>query len=75
MMHKSGSVPSLDESRSEEYKRTREQMSIDGGNHEIQRMNTGLAGFKTKGVSGLKKAYRSPAAFNAALGLSDMVHS
>ena len=73
-MHMLGRVPSLEESKDEDYKITREQMSINGGNHEIQRLNTGLAGFKTKGVSGLDAVYRGTA-FKAAVGLSDYVHS
>ena len=70
-----GRVPTLDESRSEGYKLVREQMAINGGNHEIQRMNTGLAGFKTKGVSGLDAVYRDEGARRTALGLSEYVHS
>ena len=50
-------------------------MAINGGNHEIQRMNTGLAGFKTKGVSGLDAVYRDEGARRTALGLSEYVHS
>ena len=73
-IHMLGEVPPLTDSESEDYRITREQMSIDGGNHEIQRMNTGLAGFKTKGVSGLDAVYRGTA-MQAALGLSDHVHS
>jgi hypothetical protein len=69
-----GRVPSLEESEDEDYKITREQLSINGGNHEIQRMNTGLAGFKTKGVSGLDAVYRGTG-LKAAIGLSDHVHS
>jgi hypothetical protein len=37
-------------------------------------MNTGLAGFKTKGVSGLDAVYRGTG-LKAAIGLSDHVHS
>jgi hypothetical protein len=69
-----GRVPTLGESGNEDYKITREQMSINGGNHEMQRMNTGLAGFKTKGVSGLDAVYRG-GALKAAVGLSGHVHS
>ncbi len=70
-----GRVPTLDESRSAEYKLVREQIAINGGNYEIQRMNTGLAGFKTKGVSGLDAVYRDEGARRTALGLSKYVHS
>ena len=70
-----GRVPTLAESRSDEYKALREQIAINGGNHEIQRMNTGLAGFKTKGVSGLDSVYRDEEARRASLGLSKHVHS
>ena len=70
-----GRVPTLAESSSDDYKIVREQMAINGGNHEIQRMNTGLAGFKTKGVSGLDSAYRDEEARRASLGLSKHVHS
>ena len=73
-IHLLGRVPTLEESASEEYKEIREQVSINGGNHEMQRLNTGLAGFKTKGVSGLRAVYRGKT-FTAALGLSEYVHS
>ncbi len=70
-----GHVPTLAQSSSDDYKRIREQFVIDGGNHEIQRMNTGLAGFKTKGVRGLDAIYRNTGALLASLGLSKYVHS
>ena len=36
-------------------------MAINGGNLEMQRLNTGLAGFKTKGVDGLDALFTDEA--------------
>ena len=38
-----------------------QQVAINGGNLEMQRLNTGLAGFKTSGVAGLDKLFSDSA--------------
>ena len=38
-----------------------QQVAINGGNLEMQRLNTGLAGFKTSGVKGLDRLFSESA--------------
>lgn len=48
------------------------QVAINSGNLEMQRLNTGLAGFKTSNVAGLDALF-SPEARNMHRGLSHYV--
>ncbi|MBR5346504.1 MAG: hypothetical protein IK129_02555, partial [Deltaproteobacteria bacterium] len=71
-MDPQGNVPSPEYVRTEEEQRIDDQIAINSGNHEMQMYNTGLAGFKTKGVAGLDATF-SPEAMAVHRGLSSYV--
>ncbi len=71
-MDPQGTVPPPDYARNEEEQRIDDQIAINSGNHEMQVYNTGLAGFKTKGVAGLDATF-SPGAITVHRGLSNWV--
>ncbi|MBR5997553.1 MAG: hypothetical protein IK027_00405 [Deltaproteobacteria bacterium] len=56
-----GNVPPPEYAHNEEEQRIDDQIAINSGNHEMQMYNTGLAGFKTKGVAGLDATFSSEA--------------
>lgn len=61
-MHENGGLlPPFNEPRSRMDQQIFQQVAINGGNLEMQRLNTGLAGFKTKGVSGLDALFTDEA--------------
>ncbi len=72
MYERGGKVPPLDEPRTSVDEHIFHQVAINGGNLEMQRMNTGLAGFKTGGVEGLDKLF-SEGALEMHRGLSRYV--
>ena len=57
MYERGGDLPPLNQPRTSMDKHIFQQVAINGGNLEMQRMNTGLAGFKTSGVAGLDKLF------------------
>ncbi|MBQ7248995.1 MAG: hypothetical protein IJS21_03100 [Deltaproteobacteria bacterium] len=67
-----GNVPPPEYARNAEEQLIDDQIAINSGNHEMQKYNTGLAGFKTKGVAGLDATF-SPEAVAAHRGLSNWV--
>ena len=67
-----GTLPPLAGPRTNMDRRILHQVAINGGNFEMQRMNTGLAGFKTKHVTGLENLFRDTV-LKVQLGLSDHV--
>ena len=67
-----GNVPPPEYARNEDEQRIDDQIAINSGNHEMQMYNTGLAGFKTKGVAGLDATF-SPEAMAVHRGLSSYV--
>ena len=58
---RNGSLPPLDEPGASMDKHIFQQVAINGGNLEMQRLNTGLAGFKTSGVKGLDRLFSESA--------------
>ena len=61
-MHENGGLlPPFDAPRSSMDQQIFQQVAINGGNLEMQRLNTGLAGFKTKGVAGLDALFTDEA--------------
>lgn len=56
-----GQIPPLTHRQTEDERHVFQQIAINSGNLEFQRMNTGLAGFKTKGVSGLDALFDADA--------------
>lgn len=61
-MHENGGLlPRFDAPRSRMDRQIFQQVAINGGNLEMQRLNTGLAGFKTKGVAGLDALFTDEA--------------
>jgi hypothetical protein len=52
-----GVVPKPNHDLEEKEKRNRVQMALQGGNHEMQQLNTGHMGFKLEGVDALDKSY------------------
>ncbi len=61
-MHENGGLlPPFDAPRSRMDQQIFQQVAINGGNLEMQRLNTGLAGFKTKGVDGLDALFTDEA--------------
>lgn len=58
---RNGSLPPLDEPGTSMDKHIFQQVAINGGNLEMQRLNTGLAGFKTSGVKGLDRLFSESA--------------
>ena len=61
-MHENGGLlPPFNAPRSSMDRQIFQQVAINGGNLEMQRLNTGLAGFKTKGVAGLDALFTDEA--------------
>ena len=61
-MHENGGLlPSFEAPRSHMDQQIFQQVALNGGNLEMQRLNTGLAGFKTKGVAGLDALFTDEA--------------
>ena len=58
---RNGRIPPLNHPRTSMDKQIFQQVAINGGNLEMQRMNTGLAGFKTSGVKGLDRLFSESA--------------
>lgn len=65
-----GQTPNVD---SAELKPTRGQFSLNTGNLEMQRLNTGLPGFKLRGVPGLKEMFANAQMYAEYVGGSDFV--
>lgn len=61
MHENNGRPPAPDRPRSGMDRQIFHQVAINGGNLEMQRLNTGLAGFKTKGVAGLDALFSAEA--------------
>ena len=61
MYERNGRLPPLNQTQTGMDKQIFQQVAINGGNLEMQRMNTGLAGFKTSGVAGLDKLFSDSA--------------
>ena len=72
MYERGGRLPPLDQPRTRMDEHIFQQVAINGGNLEMQRMNTGLAGFKTSGVEGLDRLF-SESAREVHRGLSHYV--
>ena len=72
MYERGGRLPPLDKPRTSMDEHIFQQVAINGGNLEMQRMNTGLAGFKTSGVEGLDRLF-SESAREVHRGLSHYV--
>lgn len=61
-MHENGGLlPPFNAPRSSIDQQIFQQVALNGGNLEMQRLNTGLAGFKTKGVAGLDALFTDEA--------------
>ena len=61
-MHENGGLlPPFNAPRSSMDQQIFQQVALNGGNLEMQRLNTGLAGFKTKGVAGLDALFTDEA--------------
>ncbi|MDY5430335.1 inositol phosphate phosphatase SopB, partial [Desulfovibrio sp.] len=61
-MHENGGLlPPFTAPRSSMDQQIFQQVALNGGNLEMQRLNTGLAGFKTKGVAGLDALFTDEA--------------
>ena len=56
-----GLLPPFNAPRSSMDQQIFQQVALNGGNLEMQRLNTGLAGFKTKGVAGLDALFTDEA--------------
>ena len=67
-----GNVPPPEYAHNEDEQRLDDQIAINSGNHEMQRYNTGLAGFKTPKVEGLDATF-SPEAVAVHRGLSSWI--
>lgn len=61
MYERDGRLPPLNQPQTGMDKQIFQQVAINGGNLEMQRMNTGLAGFKTSGVAGLDRLFSDSA--------------
>ena len=61
MYERNGELPPLDGPRTRTDAHIFQQVAINGGNLEMQRLNTGLAGFKTSGVEGLDRLFSESA--------------
>jgi hypothetical protein len=68
-----GHVPALDGTDATALRDIRLPMALEGGNHEMQIKNTGLAGFKTLGVRGLTDALGGREEMRRVVGFSKLV--
>lgn len=66
-------IPAPGEELASEQKQLFRSIARQGGNHELQVYNTGLAGFKTGGVASIPERLGGPAARAAHKGAADFV--
>ena len=70
--HATGHIPEPDSEHTAESRRMRTTFTLDAGNMEIQRMNTGLPGYKLRNIPGLE-AMREAGTKGVYEGGSDLV--